>query len=65
MFDGPAAQWNRMGIRTCMVTDDIGVMDTDVVEDPDPFEEWGGIVCSSVSPSSNLVVQDVDFWAVF
>jgi hypothetical protein len=54
-----------MGIRTCMVTDDIGVMDTDVVEDPDPFEEWGGIVCSSVSPSSNLVVQDVDFWAVF
>ena len=54
-----------MGIRTCMVTDAIGVMDTDVVEDPDPFEEWGGIACSSASPSFNLLDKTLILWAVF
>ena len=54
-----------MGIRTCMVTDAIGVMDTDVVEDPDPFEEWGGIACSSASPSFNPLDKTLILWAVF
>eukprot|EP00001_Collodictyon_triciliatum_P029064 05277_5 len=50
-YSSPSAGWDL----SCMVTDAIGVIDTDVVEDPDPFEEWGGIACSSASPSFNLV----------